>query len=295
MQKAAPSGITLSGLKIKADGKIPLILGPGVSDVTLQNSSISGTSQSVAIYLDAESANNVIANNIFDLKADRELIAVDGSKGNQITGNTFTKLPWGGVYVYRNCGERGVVRHQKPTNNQITNNTFNLNTLKSYWEKNPKNGRQLEYRYAIWLGSRQGSRAPAYCDEDKGYPFGSSIDNRDFADDNIISGNRRIGSSQGYLLKLNEDLGIGGYNKFIKNDGRNNSISGNSSLNDRNRRVRTADPVRTIESGSPLGSTAAPAAMPALTPAGDFGRPCSCTPTAGLGLGLDEPPMAAIF
>lgn len=236
MQAAAPTGITFSGLKIKANEKIPLIVGPGATGVTLSNSQISGTSQSVAIYLDAESANHSIVGNTFRLKADRELIAVDGSKGNLIADNKFNRLPWGGVYVYRNCGERGVVRHQEPTNNKIINNTFNLDTLKSYWEKNSKNGRQFEYRYGVWLGSRDGSRAPSYCGADKGYPFGSSVNNGDFANDNIVSGNRRMGSGMGYLLEFDESLGIGGYNKFIQNDGKNNKIISNGAHDPKARR-----------------------------------------------------------
>jgi hypothetical protein len=143
MQAAAPTGITFSGLKIQAQEKFPLIVGPGATGVTLSNSHIAGTSQSVAIDLDAESANHSIVNNIVKLKAERELIAVDGSRGNLVAENKFKRLPWGGVYVYRNRGERGVARHQEPTRNKIINNTFNLDTLKSYWEKNPKNGRQL--------------------------------------------------------------------------------------------------------------------------------------------------------
>jgi hypothetical protein len=200
MQAAAPTGITFSGLKIKANEKIPLIVGPGATGVTLSNSQISGTSQSVAIYLDAESANHSIVGNTFRLKADRELIAVDGSKGNLIADNKFNRLPWG------------------------------------YWEKNPKNGRQFEYRYGVWLGSRDGSRAPSYCGADKGYPFGSSVNNGDFANDNIVSGNRRMGSGMGYLLEFDESLGIGGYNKFIQNDGKNNKIISNGAHDPKARR-----------------------------------------------------------
>jgi len=215
MQAAAPSGITLSNLQINAIGKIPLVVGPGSTQVALRNSTISGRSQSVGIYLDAESANNEIVNNTFSLKLGREVIAVDGSRQNVISSNTFARLPWGGVYVYRNCGERGVVRHQEPAENRILANTFNLNTLRSFL---------FEYRYGIWLGSRE-SRPPSYCGADRGYSFGSSINNGDFANDNIINGNLRRGSSRGYLLKIDEGLGIGGYDKFIKDDGRNNQIN----------------------------------------------------------------------
>lgn len=66
------------------------------------------------------------------------------------------------------------MRHQTPRGNVIENNFFNVKDLRSG-------------SYGIWLGSRQGRRS--YCEDDAGYPFGSSIDNRDFADHNILSGN----------------------------------------------------------------------------------------------------------
>lgn len=223
MQEAAPNNITFSGLTLKAHRRIPVVIGPGATRITLRDTTFRGRSQSVGVYLDAESANNSIINNRFELKLDREVIAVDGSRKNLISGNTFPNLPWGGVYVYRNCGERGMVRHQKPTENRIISNTFNLDSLRSFWEKNPSNGRQFEYRYAIWLGSRE-SRPPSFCDEDEGFPFGSSIDNGDFANDNIINGNVQRGNSNGYLLKIDQNLGIGGYDKFIRDDGSNNRI-----------------------------------------------------------------------
>jgi hypothetical protein len=286
MQAAAPTGITLAGLKIKAAGKIPLIVGPGATNITLRDSKISGYSQSVAIYLDAESASNVIQNNTFSLKADRELIAVDGARGNLIAGNNFKRLPWGGVYVYRNCGERGVVRHQEPTNNQIRDNIFNLNTLQSYWEKNPKNGRQFEYRYGVWLGSRQGTRPPSYCGADRGFPFGSSIDNRDFANDNIVSGNRRIGSSRGYLLKLDENLGLGGYNKFVEDDGRNNLVADNQALDSKSWRSAGSS---FAPQDKQAGFRVQPQALPAgggrnrLSPLDAFERSCGCGVLGGVG------------
>jgi hypothetical protein len=66
------------------------------------------------------------------------------------------------------------VRHQTPQGNVIENNFFNVKDLRSG-------------SYGIWLGSRQGRRS--YCEDDAGYPFGSSIDNRDFADHNVLRRN----------------------------------------------------------------------------------------------------------
>ncbi|NCW27432.1 MAG: hypothetical protein EBV83_03925 [Verrucomicrobia bacterium] len=66
------------------------------------------------------------------------------------------------------------MRHQTPQGNLIENNFFELKDLKPG-------------SYGIWLGSHQGRRK--YCEDDAGYPFGSSIDNRDFADHNTVGGN----------------------------------------------------------------------------------------------------------
>jgi hypothetical protein len=173
-QSAAPRAILLEDLKIEADHRIPLYLGPGVTGVTVRNCTFTGWSVSTAVYLDAESGGNRIEGCTFDMRSGREVMAVDGSATNTIIGNRFLQLGYGGIYLYRNCGEGGTVRHQTPQGNVIENNFFNVKDLRSG-------------SYGIWLGSRQGRRS--YCEDDAGYPFGSSIDNRDFADHNILRGN----------------------------------------------------------------------------------------------------------
>ena len=173
-QAAAPKGIVLENLQIEADHRIPLYLGPGVTGVTVKNCTFTGWSASTTVYLDAESGGNRIEGCTFEVKSGREVMAIDGSATNVITGNRFLQNPFGGIYLYRNCGEGGTVRHQTPQGNLIENNLFELKDLKPG-------------SYGVWLGSRQGRRR--YCEEDAGYPFGSSIDNRDFADHNTVRGN----------------------------------------------------------------------------------------------------------
>ena len=169
-QAAAPKNTVLYAVTITGHGRIPLYLGPGTTRLTMYGSTIKGRSDSVALYLDAESGFNIIRNNTFALAANsREAIALDGSANNQILSNTIT-APNGGIYLYRNCGEGGTVRHQAPQRNLIAGNTIN-NTG----------------GYGIWLGSRNGGRL--YCNDDAGLPFGSSKDDGDFADDNIVRGN----------------------------------------------------------------------------------------------------------
>jgi parallel beta-helix repeat protein len=170
-QAAAPKNTVLYAVTITGHGRIPLYLGPGTTRLTMIDSTIKGRSDSVALYLDAESGFNVIRHNTFDItSASREIIAVDGSANNQLLANAIKKAPNGGIYLYRNCGEGGTVRHQSPQNNFIAGNTIN-NTG----------------GYGIWLGSRNGGRL--YCKDDAGFPFGSSKDDGDFADDNIVRGN----------------------------------------------------------------------------------------------------------
>jgi hypothetical protein len=170
-QAAAPTNTQLYGLTITGHGRIPLYFGPGTTRLTMYDSTIKGRSDSVALYLDAESGFNIIRNNTFNIAgASREIIAVDGSANNQLLTNTIKQAPNGGIYLYRNCGEGGTVRHQAPQHNLIAGNTIN-NTG----------------GYGIWLGSRNGGRL--YCSDDAGFPFGSSKDNGDFADNNTVRDN----------------------------------------------------------------------------------------------------------
>ena len=177
-QAAAPKGTVLYAVTITGYGRIPLYLGPGTTRLTMYDSTIKGRSDSVALYLDAESGFNIIRNNTFDItSASREIIALDGSANNQLLANAIKKAPNGGIYLYRNCGEGGTVRHQTPQNNFIAGNTIN-NTG----------------GYGIWLGSRNGGRL--YCRDDAGFPFGSSKDDGDFADNNTVRDNTFTGSAR---------------------------------------------------------------------------------------------------
>jgi len=173
-QATAPRAILLEDIQIEADHRIPLYLGPGVTGVTVRNCTFTGWSASTTVYLDAESGGNRIEGCTFDMRSGREVMAVDGSATNTIVGNRFLQTGYGGIYLYRNCGEGGTVRHQTPQGNVIENNFFNMKDLRSG-------------SYGVWLGSRQGRRS--YCEDDAGYPFGSSIDNRDFADHNTVRRN----------------------------------------------------------------------------------------------------------
>lgn len=192
-QAAAPTNIVITNVEIEADYRIPLYLAPGVTGVTVENSKLTGWSCSTAVYLDCESGHNVIRSNVLAVRASREVLAVDGSANNRIEGNRFEEMSWGGIYLYRNCGEAGTVRHQTPRENKIVGNYFATDALR-------------RERYGIWLGQRNGQRS--YCDQDAGYDFGSSADDRDFADDNTLAGNHFVPA----------------HTRAIRDDGRNNRV-----------------------------------------------------------------------
>ena len=173
VQASAPTGLRLDDVTFVASGSIPLYVGPGVTDVRMSGGGFRGRSVSSAVYLDAESARAVIRGVAFDIRTAREKIAIDGSANNRIEANSFNLGGRGGVFLYRNCGEDGVVRHQTPSGNTITGNRFEG---AAWFRPRP-----------VVVGSREGRRR--YCDDDAGWSFGSSADDGDRATANVVSGN----------------------------------------------------------------------------------------------------------
>ena len=152
---------------------------------------LDGQAPSVAIYLDSETTGNMLKNNDIRVTSTsgREEIAVDGSSYNVIVGNRLSTLNTGGIYLYRNCGERGVVRHTGPRGNLILNNAFYYD---KYTGSNP----------AIYIGSREGDEG--YCDEDEDASLGSGLNDRSYARYNVVMQNRI------HKRALSEMIRIGG-------------------------------------------------------------------------------------
>ena len=176
-QAAAPAYTELDDMTFQGRGTIPLYIAPGVTHTVVRDSKITGRSASTAIYLDAESAHTQLQRNTIDTKTRRELLAVDGSAHNVIAGNRFVAPRFGGIYLYRNCGEGGTIRHQSPQFNRIMSNVFDY-------------GQGGGWRPAVWLGSRAGWLGwRSYCSADAGYALGSSADDGDFANRNMVQDN----------------------------------------------------------------------------------------------------------
>lgn len=186
-QAAAPTGILLDNLAFSGSVGVPLYLAPGVTRVTLQNSRFTGKASSTVVYLDAESAGNVITGNTFAARPEwREVIAVDGSARNRIENNTFVNPLSGGVYLYRNCGEGGTFRHQSPQGNVISGNTFKYDVPVA--------------RPAVWIGSRQGlSMFNSYCLVQPKMLLGG-LDHNDGANNNTVVDNRLPGGNPNLIV-----------------------------------------------------------------------------------------------
>ncbi len=198
----APKNITFDNITITGTGKNIFYVGPGTTYTKLLNSELKGKSTQVAIYLGMESAFNTIKNNTIHASTgnrvfeewDRPQINIDGSSHNTIINNYFSNLSHGGIYLYRNCGEGGTIRHSPPSHNTIINNIFYYNKYKG---SNP----------SVYLGSRDRSDfiqdTFGFCQDDKGYPWGSSKNDKDFARHNVIMQNQIYKRSLKDMIKTN--------------------------------------------------------------------------------------------
>jgi hypothetical protein len=200
-QAAAAKNIEFRDMRIVAQGnRTPVYFAVGTTNSKLVNSEIGGRTSGggVAIYLDAESADNVIRNNVVHVTTERrEQLAVDGSAHNLIVGNRFSAIENGAIYLYRNCGEEGIVRHQAPQYNRIINNVF------LYERIGPSAAPFFRRKPMIWVGSRTKEKR-TFCHFDDGLPFGSGVSDNDFAQRNVIADNRIVGRSVSDAIKADE-------------------------------------------------------------------------------------------
>jgi hypothetical protein len=188
MRRIAPTRVVFDNITITARHRIPVYFAVGVTYSKLINSELNGEG-GVAVYLDAESSRNEIRNNYIHVIGRRQQIAIDASDYNLIADNRFSALQDGGIYLYRNCGERGQIRHTTPSHNVIRDNFFYYDKYSPEpWSVNP----------SIYLGSRNGS--PGFCRDDWGFGIGSSEpnfwitggapENYDYARHNVVKDNR---------------------------------------------------------------------------------------------------------
>lgn len=214
LQASAAQHVSLTGMQIQGRYKGAIHLLPGVHHFNIEDSEILGGFHSMTIHLPADGGWNVIKNNritgqrkidaaIFSYdNKEREVISIDSSEHNRIINNHISDMSFGGIHLYRNCGESGSVRHRIPQYNQIINNVFDYSS-----------GRQSEP--TIFIGTRDDisntvGGVKRYCSDDTGesdrpYPsndvreywdnttvLSSSESNDDWAQNNVIAENQWI-------------------------------------------------------------------------------------------------------
>lgn len=191
-----------------------------VTDVTLRNLHIENTGSS-GIYLETGSKDNVVENNdivnngygengpfwqLFELGTldfwfwgtGREGLSIDGSRFNRITGNRFSGNSYGGIFLYKNCGEFPTVKPERwfhrrygAHGNVIEGNTFTGGT----------NG--------IWIAARMGENTlPMEC-SDPQYQLGYALD---YASDNVVRDNVFEGVTYG--VRVEDDGNTVSGNRF---------------------------------------------------------------------------------
>lgn len=232
-QSTAPHHIILKNLRITTrPGGNGVHFETGVTFSTLINSRVQGSNMGTnnAIYLSPESANNAIVGNFIAVDSEtREQIAIDGSANNYIADNDLSALNHGGIFIFRNCGEGGTVRIQKPWNNSIVNNRF-------YYEDFDMGGflginSNWEFP-SIWVASRTiwvaepfggghlgNVKDRVYCNDDAQYPFGSGIDNTDnakytlAAQNQVRKGRHDLSVAEMFRGPVEQDLGSLPFNR----------------------------------------------------------------------------------
>lgn len=167
-RQAAPYHITLRNLDVIGQGRIPLYLAPGTHHVDVIGTTLRGESESVMLYLDAETTAILVEDS--DIRAEfRRAVAVDGSSHNVFRNNRISSVA-AGVELYRNCGERRNSRHATSSHNRFESN------------------RITALGPCLWFGSRGGRRG--YCGDDEPGDYGSAVSDFDHVRHTRGSGNR---------------------------------------------------------------------------------------------------------
>jgi parallel beta-helix repeat protein len=196
VQKVSPNNVVIKDITFLTDGSThQAYFGVGSTYCSIINCIFDGKSLGPLIYFSPESSSHTVKGCIFKAETGgrREVFAIDGSANNIITENLFENCKWGGIYIYRNSGEKGTVRHQKPQFNSILYNDFNLKGMMPVRLSDGSGfqGSLVKIPYGIILGSRQGDSS--YSELDDEYDVGSGKSNLDFARNNSLLGNKFYG------------------------------------------------------------------------------------------------------
>lgn len=197
--KSTPRKVSIINTKIETSRSSAIYIDDYVSNVLIDTVDISNT-DAMAIYLEHSSTKTTIRNSSITnagKSEKREAISIDSSSENVIENNQIKDSPNGGIFMYRNCGERyyqdktQVIRKMSASKNIIRSNVIDGS------------------RYGVWIASRQSRNQ-----ENVGCGIGYFAENKYAVDDakyNTVEGNKFNNAEIGVLL---EDS----FNKVLNND-----------------------------------------------------------------------------
>ena len=177
----SPSDIRVLYSNIEKNGRVGIYIDSYVTNTTIESSSINWNG-GVGVYLEHSTKknkliNNRIMNNGYSKtnEGEREGIAIDSSANNLIENNEIINNAAGGIYLYKNCGEKyssnkSVLRWQHSDFNIIKNNKF------------------YDQLVGVWISSRQSRDLSQWDCGDKSMGGGNKY-YEDFANNNTILNN----------------------------------------------------------------------------------------------------------
>ena len=200
--RLAPQQVKVSNVLIEDTAKSGLYVDDYVQDVLIDGLTVRRAG-GTGVYLEHHSRRTTIQNSTFEQNgfrdgglAVREAIAIDSSMHNIIRNNTFRANAKGGVFLYKNCGERfstgkAVLRTYEASFNLIENNTF------------------VDMPTGVWLASRQSKKLDKWdCGDTPLEQTGTYF--QDYARNNTVQGNRFCNVAKPVIVEDND-------NKIVRN------------------------------------------------------------------------------
>lgn len=207
--RLAPQHIRLSNITVEDTAMSAVYVDDYVSDVLIDGLT-SRRAGGTGLYLEHHSRRTTVQNSVFEQngfrqgRGIREGLAIDSSTHNVIKNNIFKGNAKGGIFLYKNCGERfstgqSVLRVNHASHNIIENNMF------------------IDMPTGVWIASRQSRNLSKW---DCGDPplDAQKVYYEDFARYNTVKANRFCGISQPVIVEDNHNTIIGNRYDQVKQD-----------------------------------------------------------------------------
>lgn len=200
--RLAPQQVKLENITVEDTAKSAVYVDDYVQDVLIDRLTVR-RSGAVGVYLTHHSRRTIIQNSIFEQngfrdggKAVREGVAIDSSTYNIVRNNLFRANAKGGVFLYKNCGERystgnSVLRTDHASFNVIEGNRF------------------IDMPTGVWIASRQSKKLSTWDCGDK--PIDAAgVYFQDYARHNTVQSNWFCNIAKPVIVEDND-------NKVVRN------------------------------------------------------------------------------